>query len=87
MEYAAEVERRLASNGIRCMLDSRNEKIGYKIREAETKKIPYMVVVGAKEAENRTLAVRKHRAGDLGSMSFDGFLDKIRKEILLKSLD
>jgi threonyl-tRNA synthetase len=86
-EYAAKVERMLAAKDIRCMLDDRNEKIGYKIREAETKKIPYMLVVGAKEAENNAVAVRKRRAGDLGSMPLDTFVSQIVEDVQSKRLE
>jgi threonyl-tRNA synthetase len=86
-EYAANLQRRLAAKEIRSTLDDRNEKIGYKIREAETKKIPYMLVVGAKEAENNTVAVRKRRAGDLGSMPIEAVIDKIAEEIQSKRLE
>jgi len=86
-EYAANVERLLAAKNIRCWRDDRNEKIGYKIREAETKKIPYMLVVGAKEAENQTVAVRKRRAGDLGSMTIEAVANKIVEDIQSKHLD
>ncbi|MDZ7360731.1 MAG: threonine--tRNA ligase [candidate division KSB1 bacterium] len=87
IEYAAKVEQVLAAKDIRCMLDDRNEKIGYKIREAETKKIPYMLVVGAKEAENNAVAVRKRRAGDLGSMPLDAFVSQIVEDIQSKRLE
>jgi threonyl-tRNA synthetase len=86
-EYANSVKQLLDTRDLRCVLDGRNEKIGYKIREAETRKVSYMLIVGAKEAENQTLSVRKRHIGDLGSMSIEGFLDKIAKEIQLKSLD
>jgi threonyl-tRNA synthetase len=85
--YAAEIQLRLEAKELRSVLDSRNEKIGYKIREAETKKIPYMLIVGAKEMESRTLSVRKHGAGDLGSMSVDTFVDQLTEEVQRKRLN
>jgi threonyl-tRNA synthetase len=86
-EYAANLQRLVAAREIRCTLDDRNEKIGFKIREAETKKIPYMLVVGAKEAENNTVAVRKRRTGDLGSMSIEAVVAMIAEEIQSKQLE
>jgi threonyl-tRNA synthetase len=86
-EYAARVYHLLSENGFRCLLDDRNEKIGYKIREAETKKIPYMLILGAKEAENQTVSVRKHRGGDVGSKSIDAFMSQLAEEVRLKRLD
>ncbi len=62
-------------------MDTRSEKIGYKIREAQTQKIPYMLVVGQKEEEEGTVSVRSRFAGDEGSVSLDAFMDRIQKEI------
>jgi threonyl-tRNA synthetase len=87
LDFAHKVKALLAAQDVRCALDERNEKIGHKIREAELQKIPYMLVVGAKEAENNAVAVRKRRAGDLGSMPIDAAINKIVEEIHLKSLD
>ena len=67
-------------------LDDRNEKIGYKIRDWETKKIPYMLVVGEKEAAGGTVSVRQHKKGDLGPMKREEFLKKVLEGIRLKSL-
>ena len=67
--------------GIRVESDLRNEKIGYKIREAQMQKIPYMLVVGDKEAESGSVAVRTRAGEDLGAMSLDAFLEKVRGEI------
>ncbi len=67
--------------GIRAEVDTRSEKIGYKIREAQTQKIPYMLVVGQKEEEEGTVSVRSRFAGDEGSVSLDAFMDRIQKEI------
>jgi threonyl-tRNA synthetase len=74
------------SAGLRVELDDRNEKIGYKIRDWETKKVPYMLVVGEKEAANGTVSVRQHKKGDLGPMKREEFLAKILDGIHRKSL-
>ena len=72
---------KLFDPGIRAEVDTRSEKIGYKIREAQTQKIPYMLVVGQKEEEEVTVSVRSRFAGDEGSVSLDAFMDRIQKEI------
>lgn len=79
--YAEEVKAKLQQAGIRVELDARNEKIGYKIREAQVDKIPYMLVIGEKEMADGTLSVRRRGVGDEGAMSVDGFIEKIRAEI------
>ena len=66
--------------GFRVDVDYRNEKIGKKIREATLEKIPYMVVVGDKEAEDGTIALRKRMVGDQGTMTLDAFMEMIRTE-------
>ena len=81
MDYAEKVTKELFDAGIRAEVDTRSEKIGYKIREAQTQKIPYMLVVGQKEAEEETVSVRSRFAGDEGSSTLDVFMDKIKKEI------
>lgn len=81
LEYAKTVCDFLNENKIRAELDERNEKVGYKIREAELKKIPYMIVLGAKEAENSKISVRKHKEGDLGNFDLKEFTDKLVSEI------
>ena len=83
-DYAYEVKKALADRGIRVEVDSRNEKIGYKIREAQVEKVPYMLIVGAKECEEATVSVRSRREGDLGSMTTDAFLAHILEEIETK---
>ena len=80
-EYAKQVAAKLDAAGIRVESDLRNEKIGYKIREAQMQKIPYMLVVGDKEAEAGSVAVRTRAGEDLGAMSLDAFLEKVRREI------
>jgi threonyl-tRNA synthetase len=85
-EYAAAVHRQLGESGIRCALDTSHEKIGHKIREAEMQKVPYMIIVGAKEAELNSVSVRKHKAGDLGSMTRDKFIATITEDIQTRRL-
>ncbi len=80
-EYARELAAKLDEAGIRVETDLRNEKIGYKIREAQMQKIPYMLVVGDKEAEAGTVSVRTRGGVDLGAMKLDEFLAKIKDEI------
>ena len=87
LDKAAEVERALKNAGIRAELDTRSEKIGYKIREAQVDKIPYMLVIGDKEAESGTVAVRHRKEGDLGAMPLDAFIAKVKGEIDAKSKD
>lgn len=85
--YAHEVCNKLIDAGIRAEVDDRNEKMGYRIREAQLQKIPYMLVLGEKERESGSVAVRNRKKGDLGVMSFDDLLAKLRKEIDEKSSD
>ena len=84
MDYAESVQKKLDEAGIRVELDTRSEKIGYKIREAQQAKIPYMLVVGQKEEEDGTVAVRSRAAGDEGTKSLDAFITDIQKEIETK---
>ena len=65
--------------------DLRNEKIGYKIREAQTQKIPYMIIVGDKEAENGTVSVRTRTGGDEGSMQVEDFIAKLGEEVATRA--
>jgi len=84
--YAQNVYGRLLENDIRAELDDRNEKIGYKIREAQLQKIPYMLIVGDKEVEQGTVSLRSRKEGDLGDISLNEFIEKILKEIATKAL-
>lgn len=77
LDYLYEVKKQLEDKGFRCEVDDRSEKIGYKIREAQLEKVPYMVVVGDKDIENSTISVRKRKEGDLGAMTVEQFLEKI----------
>ncbi len=80
-EYAGEVEKFLLKQDFRVVADLRNEKIGLKIREQTLQRIPYLLVIGAREAENRQVAVRTRKGRDLGAMSLDDFAAKLRAEI------
>jgi threonyl-tRNA synthetase len=86
MDYAKSVFDQLKNQGIRVELDDRHEKIGFKIRDAETKKIPYMLVVGQKEKESGNVALRQHKKGDVGAMPLQAFIEKITKEIKEKTI-
>ncbi len=81
VDYANEVKAKLEDVGIRVELDDRNEKIGYKIREAQLQKIPYMLVLGDKERESNSVGVRSRKDGDIGAMDLDEFIAKIVEEI------
>lgn len=81
LDYAREVQRGLSAEGFRCELDDRAEKIGFKIREAQLDKVPYMVIVGQKEMEDRHISVRGREEGDQGSMSIEQFLENLKKEM------
>ncbi len=84
-EYAEEVYNRLKAAGVRVEIDKRNEKIGYKIRDWETNKAPYMLVVGEKEKEAGTVSVRQHKLGDKGSIQLDEFIKEITSSIANKN--
>ena len=81
MEYGRKVLDELNAAGIRAELDMRAEKIGYKIREAQMQKVPYMLVVGAKEEEEGKVSVRSRFAGDEGSQEIAGFIAQVQKEV------
>lgn len=83
--YVKQIMEQLQSRGIRVENDLRNEKIGYKIREAQMEKVPYMLVIGDKEMENGQVAVRSRKEGDLGVMSVDDFIKKLTEEIATKA--
>jgi threonyl-tRNA synthetase len=86
LAYAREVVARLNGENIRVELDDRNEKVNYKIREAQGQRIPYMLVVGDREAENRSVAVRHRSAGDMGSVGLEDFVERIKEEIKTKKI-
>ena len=86
-EYAKGLSQKLVDAGIRAEDDCRSEKLGYKIREAQMQKIPYMLVVGDRDMENSTVSVRTRKGEDLGAMTMDAFLSKCLSEIASKSKD
>lgn len=81
LDYAYDLRRKLEEKGIRCEIDDRNEKIGYKIRSAQLEKTPYMLVLGDKEMEGGLVAVRSRREGDLGTMKIDEIVAKLVEEV------
>jgi threonyl-tRNA synthetase len=81
LDYALQVKSALNQAGIRVEIDSRNEKLGYKIREAQLEKVPYMLVLGENEQSSGTVAVRKRGEGDLGSLGLDQFIAQVTSEI------
>lgn len=81
VEYAKQIVSKLAGNNIRVELDDREEKIGYKIREAQLEKVPYMLILGQKEMDSNNVGVRSSKDGDLGAMSFDDFVSKIKDKM------
>jgi len=85
LAYATAVRDKLAAAGLRVELDERQEKIGYKIREAQLQKVPYMLVTGDREAAEGTVSVRSRSAGDLGGRSLDAFITAAKEEIAAKS--
>ena len=80
-QYSYDLKEKFVAEGIRVEVDDRNEKTGYKIREAQLQKIPYMLIVGEKEVETNTLSVRSREGGDLGTRRIDEFLEEIKKKI------
>ncbi|APH17366.1 threonine--tRNA ligase [Clostridium botulinum] len=84
-DYLKKVEEALKENNIRVEIDTRNEKIGYKIREAQLQKVPYMLILGDKEVEAGKVAVRSRKDGDLGAISLEEFIEKIKNEIKNKT--
>lgn len=86
-EYAARVEGELAAAGVRAEVDARNEKLGYKIREAQLQKIPYMLVVGAREQEDGTVSVRRRSGEDLGALPVADFVKRVGSLVAARSTD
>jgi len=81
LQYAKQVQEKLEKNGVRVELDERQEKIGYKIREAQMEKVPYMLIIGDKEVEENTVGVRDRKEGDIGKMRIDNFIKMVKEEI------
>ncbi len=86
LDYARKVHDDLKQSGIRAELDDRNEKIGHKIRDWETKKVPYMLVLGEKERQAESVSVRQHKKGDLGAVPRAEFVERVKEEITEKRL-
>lgn len=80
-EYAEKIVEKLSREGLRVELDDRQEKIGYKIREAQLQKVPYMLILGEKEVESNAVGVRSRKDGDIGAMNSEEFINKIKEEI------
>ncbi len=87
LEYAQGVAKKLSNYGIRVEIDDRNEKIGKKIREAQLEKVPYSLIVGDNEVQDKTVSVRKRSVGDIGVVALDEFIERILTEINNKSLE
>ena len=86
LEYAKTIEKELLKNKIRVKVDSRSEKIGYKIREAELERVPYMLILGKKEAEEKVLSIRRRGNKENDVMDLDRFITKLLKEIEEKEI-
>jgi len=82
-EYAEKILHLLAESNIRGCIDSRNETIGRKIRDCESAKIPYMIIVGERESQMDKVSIRRHKVGDLGSMNIKDFIEKLQKEVFI----
>mgnify|MGYP000909572242 FL=1 len=80
-DYAYALKKQLEENDLRAEVDARSEKIGYKIRESQINKIPYMLIVGEKEVENKLVSVRKRDEGDLGQIKLDEFISNLLEEV------
>lgn len=87
MDYAQDVQKQLADAGLRCEVDERSEKLGYKIREAQLQKIPYMLIVGEREVESGTVAVRQRDGVDLGSLAAADWLESVQPKLAARSLE
>ena len=86
LDYAYEIAKKLEAQGLRVEVDSRSEKIGYKIREAQMEKVPYMIIVGDKDIEAKTISVRHRKDGDLGAMQLEDFVRLAQEEIATKAI-
>jgi threonyl-tRNA synthetase len=81
VDYARTVAQTLRANGLRVTVDDSDQRLGYKVRLAETERVPYALVVGAKEAEAGTVGVRKRIEGDLGAIPVGAFIDRVKNEV------
>ena len=86
-DYASDVERRLRASGVRVNADLSNETLKYKIRTAQTDKIPYMLIVGERERDTDSVSVRQRRGGDIGTETVNDFVQRIATEIAARTLD
>ena len=86
-DYAYEVKKALEAKGMRVEMDDRSEKIGYKIREAQLEKVPYMIILGDKDVEGNTVSIRARKAGDLGAMTLEDFVARAMDEIETKVIN
>jgi threonyl-tRNA synthetase len=80
-DYASDIMRGLEKQGVRAKIDLRNEKIGFKIREHSMQRVPYLVIIGDKELEEKSITVRTQKGDDLGSLSIAAFTERLKKEI------
>lgn len=87
LEYLEQVKEKLETAGLRCEIDARSEKIGFKIRAAQLEKVPYMLIAGDKDVENTTVSVRARKAGDEGATTVDAFIAKALEEVKTKAYE
>lgn len=87
LEYLEQVKEKLEAAGLRCEIDARSEKIGFKIRAAQLEKVPYMLIAGDKDVENATVSVRARKAGDEGATTVDAFIEKALEEVKTKAYE
>jgi threonyl-tRNA synthetase len=80
-EYCQKIAKKLKENGFRAKLDLRNEKIGFKIREHSMRRVPYLLIIGDKELDDQTIAVRSQKGEDLGSLQIATLVERLDKEI------
>jgi threonyl-tRNA synthetase len=80
-DYAKQIHEQLEANNLRVKLDTRNEKIGFKIREHSMQRVPYLVIIGDNELQQQTITVRTQKGADLGSLTIDNFITQLNKEI------
>ena len=86
LAYGRQVFQQLRQGGLRAELDERGEKLGYKVREAQVQKVPYMLVVGEREARDGTVSVRKRSGEDLGALPVERFLTEVTAEIRTRAV-
>ena len=86
LDYLYDVKKALEAKGVRCEIDDRSEKMGFKIRAAQLEKVPYMIIAGDKDIENGTISVRSRKDGEQGAMTLDTFVENIMEEIETKAL-